>query len=129
MTGHQNPAERRGGRWAAAVDGFTIVEALVAILLLTVGGLALMSAAASLPAVVAEGRSDQQLAVFATTELEHLRMHACVGAASGERSVGARKVAWTVVAVGADVFRLQVLVTSETHRGTRVDTLTGSVVC
>ncbi len=105
------------------------MEILVAILILMVGLLALVSAAASLPAVVAEGRAEQQLAVMAAGELERLRLHACAGAASGERSEGAWTVSWTVLADGGDVFQMRVVVASETGRWRKADTLTSAIAC
>lgn len=112
-----------------AEAGFTIVETLVAIFILMVGVLALVSAAASLPSVVDEGRVDQRLAVMAVGELERLRLYACGGAASGERSVGTWTVSWSVVEHSGGVLQMEVIVASETGRWRKADTLTSAIAC
>ena len=81
-----------------AVDGFTIVEVVVAMTLLIVGALAVVAASAA--AVRAVGSAESELAALATAErrLEELALRSCLAAESGtatDTSVGVRE-SWRV---------------------------------
>jgi len=129
MVADHGSAGRDEGRGYGPIWGFTIVETLVAILMLALGILALVSAAASLPAVLVQAREDQRIAALAVAEMERLRVRACLGGRSGERVVGVRTVTWSVTEIGAAVLQLEVVVASENGRELRLDTLTSSVAC
>jgi Tfp pilus assembly protein PilV len=109
--------------------GFTIVETLVAALLLLVGALALIGTAASIPLFVDAARHDNRVSALATSELERLRLQACAGIRPGERMAGARSVSWDAETLPGDVVRVTVIVKTEIRRRARIDTLGVSVAC
>jgi type II secretory pathway pseudopilin PulG len=110
-------------------NGFTVVEILVAILILSFGILAFMSAAFSIPRLTAESREDGRVSTLAVKELENLRVRVCAGAGSGRRTAGSRTISWSAVPLDRDVHRTWVIIETETRSGSRVDSLAGSVAC
>jgi Tfp pilus assembly protein PilV len=111
------------------MSGFTMVETLVALLLLTVGGLALIGAAASIPRLVDEARDDNEISALAAAELERLRGSVCAGSPPGERVWAGRTVSWGSTALGEGVLQVSVVIRSERRHRTRSDTLTVSMAC
>jgi len=114
--------------------GFTIIEVLVAVLILTVGLLALASTAALVQRMVGQGGRFTEAANLANRQFETFRSQwtgtNCAGAADGSASEGGFTVAWRVTSVSAGrARRVQLTVTASTGRGTRTDTFYDTILC
>jgi prepilin-type N-terminal cleavage/methylation domain-containing protein len=104
--------------------GFTIVEALVAILILSVGLVALTTVAASVTRMIGEGRRLTEAAALATDQMEVLRVRPCPPIGAGSLTRGPYAVAWEVdSAVGGRARAVTITVARATRRGTHADTL------
>ena len=68
-------AHERGGE-----RGFTIVEVIIAIVVLTVGLLGLVTTAALVTRMIGQGQRSAVAATFASQRMERLRLTACDGA-------------------------------------------------
>jgi len=75
--------------------GMTIIEVLVALLVLTVGLLGTVAAAGAAARLIADGHRHTRLAAAATGILEELHDTGCV-ATDGDRVVAPFEFAWTV---------------------------------
>ena len=64
-------------------QGFTLVEVIVAILVLTVGILGLVTSAALVTRMIAKGQRSAVQSLFATRRLEMLRSTGCTSQAAG----------------------------------------------
>jgi len=116
--------------------GFTIVEILVAVLLLEIGLAGLVAGGALLTRLLTAGRRAERVAAFAAARLERLHIDACItGAADGTEELrqGGVLVAtnrWAVTP--ANGHTMHILLTSRaeippgTHRGTEI---ASAVVC
>ena len=76
--------------------GLTIIEVIVAITILTVGALAVSSAAAALTRLIGEGARYASAATIGRATLESLLLVACDGSASGDSIVGAFHLDWAI---------------------------------
>ena len=77
--------------------GFTIVEVIVAIIILTVGLLGIVGATAKLAHMRAQGDRMAAAAFYATDRMERLRANGCGLAASGTNTeAGFYVMTWTV---------------------------------
>ncbi len=104
--------------------GLTIVEVVVAILILSVGLVALTTTAASVASMIGEGRRLTEAAALAAERTELLLAQPCPPVGSGASTRGPYAVAWQVVgAVGGRARAVTVTVARGTPRGTRTDTL------
>jgi Tfp pilus assembly protein PilV len=81
--------------------GFTVVEVVVATLVLTVGVLALAGTAAAVSRMERWGQHRGESAVAATARLEQLRSGGCGSLTSGRDSTGRYRLQWTVATAGA----------------------------
>ena len=88
---HQPPATV--GRWGR--EGFTLTELIVALVLLTVGLLALASTSAFLTYEYAAAGRAESAAIIAESRLEQLRVAGCVAGAGRETVEGLTSV-WSV---------------------------------
>jgi type II secretory pathway pseudopilin PulG len=130
---------RRSGRHNGAIRarrGFTIVEALVAVMLLAAGLLALAGTSASVSRLIGEGRRSSRAGALAFQRLESLRTTACLARSSGSDSVmnasgkTLSKNTWSYVDLGKSTYRIQLVVTYPARAGvTRADTLDQEVSC
>jgi len=114
--------------------GFTIVEVLVAVLILTVGLLALASTAALVTRMVGQGDRYTETANLASRQFETFRSQwtgtNCSGAADGSTTVSGFTVAWRVVSAASGRARdVQLTVTAPTGRGSRTDTFYNTIPC
>ncbi len=110
--------------------GFTLVEVIVAILILSVGLLGLVTTAAITTRMIAQGQRYSETSTLAAQQLEILRSQDCAGLNGGSRSAGAFSVTWTVSTVaGGRARALDVVVTSPTGHGTRADTFATTIPC
>lgn len=116
--------------------GFSIVEVLVAIIILTVGLLALAQSSGAVTTMIGRGKQDTRAAALAQTQLETLRQQAaaaspkCSGLAGGTRTeTGTGSViTWTVAGTG-DSRDVSVTVNYRVSRGNRTETVRAILGC
>ncbi len=117
--------------------GFTLVEVLVALIVLSVGILALTGSSSLVTRMIGRGKVETQAALAASRRLELLRLAAagsnppCTSpafASGGPVSAGRLSESWSVSPSGS-VRRVRVIVTYLTVRGSRSAVLESSVPC
>jgi Tfp pilus assembly protein PilV len=117
--------------------GFTVVEIIVAIIVLTVGLLGLVSTAALVTRMIGRGQRSAVAANFASQRMERLRGGACIPA---QRVNGADTLMrgsawlainnWQFVDEGNQYYRVRILTTYRTVKNrVRTDTLEVGVPC
>lgn len=112
--------------------GFTIVEVLVAVLILTVGLLGLASTAGLVTRMIGQGQRFTEANALANERLEILRAQPCPSMTGGSATSGVYQLTWTVDSTGLGLKgrRLRVIVRSPTRPSvTRADTFTTIVFC
>ena len=111
-------------------NGFTIIEVVVAILVLTVGILAMASTAAAVTRMIGISKRFEAAAELATQRVEIIRADtACPALGSGSASSGPYSVAWDVTAFGRGE-QIQVIVSWPLSIGnTRADTFNTIYSC
>ena len=117
--------------------GFTIVEIIIAILVLTVGLLGLATTAALVTRMIARGQRSAAAAGFAQRRLERLRPGACLPAlrVAGTDTLlrGASWIAintWSWTDMGNNVFQVKIRTQSKTSRnGVRTDSTETTIPC
>ena len=109
---------------------------MVALLILSVGLLALAGTSARVSSLIGEGRRSGRAGALAFQKLEALRTTACLARASGSDSVATAngqtilKHSWSFVDLGKSTYRIQLVVTYPARAGvTRADTLDQEVSC
>src|SRR5919108_3274220 len=80
--------------------GFTLLEVLVALVILGIGILGLASSAALVSRLVGDGSRLTLAATVATARVEHLRVLGCNGAAAGSTVTRGIEEQWTVAPLG-----------------------------
>ncbi len=116
--------------------GFSIVEVLVAIIILTVGLLALAQSSGAVTTMIGRGKQDTRAAALAQTQLETLRQQAaatptkCTGLAGGTRTEAGTgsAITWTVAGTG-DSRDVSVAVNYRISRGNRTETVRAILGC
>lgn len=119
-----------------ATAGFSIIEVLVAIVILSVGLLALAQSSGTVSRMIGRGKQDTQAAMAAQTRLEALRVLAnttspkCTALASGSSTgpAAGSTTAWTVSGSG-NSRTVVVTVTYRIGRGTRSETVQAILGC
>jgi Tfp pilus assembly protein PilV len=137
-----NAARRgRAARGRAAVAGFTIVEVLIAIVILTVGILAMMGTSAAVNRLIVRGRRVTQAAQLGEQVLDSLRLkandnlQACTGLVSNTSGYTQQAVTvkWDVGALTANANlyerQIQVYLTYAADRKNLADTITTILKC
>jgi Tfp pilus assembly protein PilV len=120
--------------------GFTIVEVVVAVLLLTTGVMALVGSSAMVTRMIGRGRESTLVGQVATTRAERLRQVAsstavpCTAPAfKSDSAAAASGIAekWVLLpAIGAGVTRtFRMTFTYRVPRGSRTDTMLTTVLC
>lgn len=116
--------------------GFSIVEVLVAIVILTIGLLALAQSSGAVTTMIARGKQDTQAAAAAQQVLEQLRQEAaaatpkCQGLAGGTRAGPQPGMTLNWAVSGTDDTRdVVVTVTYRIGRGTRPETIRAVLGC
>jgi prepilin-type N-terminal cleavage/methylation domain-containing protein len=117
-------------------SGFSIIEVLVAIVILSVGLLALAQSSGTVSRMVGRGKQDTQAAMAAQSQLEVLRRQAtttptkCTGLTSGSTTVAASGMttAWTVTGSG-NTREVVITVTYRISRGTRQEVVRAVLGC
>ena len=117
--------------------GLTVAEALVAVVVLTVGVLALVGSSAQVSRMIARGRHATVAAMVAAARVERLRQIArstsppCTS--SEWRSDSAAQVgvteSWHILDAAGIVRRLQVVVRHRTPTGVATDTVVTAFLC
>lgn len=117
--------------------GFTIIEILIAIVVLVVGMLGLVMTAAMLSRMMGRANRAQAAANFASQRMEKMRPAACIAAqrVGGAETLrrGSAVIAvnnYSFIDLGGSAYRLQVISTWRTTKtSTRTDTLEMGVPC
>lgn len=109
-------------------EGYTLVEVIVALMLFTVGALALMSTSTVLAIQLGNDARRERAGRIAAARLEELRS-TCHAAASGREQIGDVTSGWAVTpGAGNDVLVVETA-SYLTLRGTRTDSLRALVPC
>jgi Tfp pilus assembly protein PilV len=117
--------------------GFTIIEIIIAIIVLTVGVLGMVTTAALVTRMIARGQRSAQASAFAARRLERMRVAACVNAQRVDGSDtlyrGSTWVAlnnWTFSVAGDQNYRLKIVSTYKTEQNkTRRDSTETTISC
>ncbi len=117
--------------------GFSIIEVLVAIIILSVGLLALAQSSGTVSRMVGRGNQDTQAAMAAQARLDALRQLAntttpkCTALASGSATgtLPITGTAWTVTTNSDGTRTVVVTVTYRISRGTRTETVRARLGC
>lgn len=119
-------------------EGFTIVEVLVAIIVLSVGVMALVGSSGMVTRMIGEGGRVTNAMEVATRRMEMLRQAAastsprCTAgtfASGGPVTTNRISESWTVAATGVQSRQVVVTVTYRNNRGQRSQTLTSVIPC
>jgi Tfp pilus assembly protein PilV len=118
-------------------QGFTIIEIIIAIIVLTVGVLALASTAALVTRMISRGQRSAEASAFATRRVERMRIAACVPAqrVDGQDTLyrGSTWVSintWTFADLGNLNYRLKVVSTYKTTQNrVRRDSTETTITC
>lgn len=111
--------------------GFTIVEVLVAVMVLTVGLLALVTTAAMTTRMIGQGGRYTRASTLASQRFEILRSRTCTALADSTQTQGPYTIAWTVTSTnGGKSRQIKVTVTSPVGEGKyRTDTFVTTRYC
>ena len=120
-----------------ARSGFTIIEVLVAVTILSIGVVALAGSSATVTRMIGRGKIDTRAAQLATRQLEALRLTAysttprCTALANGGPLDSANvSLSWTVQVSASTTGRdVSVSASYATPGGTRTEVLTTSIEC
>ena len=118
-------------------QGFTIIEIIIAIIVLTVGVLGLVTTAALVTRMIARGQRSATASAFAARRLERMRVAACVDAQRingtdtlyrGSNWVSANT--WTFTDAGNLNYRLKIVSVYKTEQDkTRRDSTETTISC
>ena len=118
-------------------QGFTIIEVIIAIIVLTVGVLGLVTTAALVTRMIARGQRSATASAFAARRLERMRVAACVDAQRingtdtlyrGSNWVSANT--WTFTDAGNQNYRLKIVSVYKTEQDkTRRDSTETTISC
>lgn len=115
--------------------GFTLVEVIVAIVVLTVGILGLATTAALVTRMIARGQRSAVATTYATQRLEQLRVTGCTSQAAGSEDLfrGSTRVArnsWSFISVGNSTWRVVVVAQYITANNRwRTETIESQISC
>ena len=115
-------------RRSSSSSGFTLIEVLVALVLLTVGVLGLAGVARSVTRLTSEGLRLTTAAALAGARIEQLRAGGCAGVGAGMAAYGAYVESWSADAAGA-ARAVLVRVTYPAPPGRRTRTLAAVIAC
>lgn len=117
--------------------GFTIVEVIIAIIVLTVGILGLVTTAALVTRMIARGQRSADAAAFAARRLERLRPAACITAqrVAGTDTLFRGQIwvainRWNFTDAGNGTYRLKIhTLYKTTQERTRTDSTETTIPC
>ncbi|MEX0691142.1 MAG: prepilin-type N-terminal cleavage/methylation domain-containing protein [Gemmatimonadales bacterium] len=110
-------------------NGFTVVEVIIAIVILSVGIISLAGTAALVTRMVAQGQRYTEAAQLANRRFEILRSMDCATLEAGSATGGQFTETWTITTVGTNGRTLSVVVQSPTGTGVRADTFSTTRFC
>lgn len=110
------------------VRGFTLIEMVMAVTVLTVGVLAVVASAVPLARLVRRGGVQTVSAAVAGAQIEALRAAACAGASGGAATSGGYRLTWSVGAAGR-LRDVTVVATYPWGPGSHSDTYETAVSC
>jgi hypothetical protein len=121
----------------AGRNGFTIAEAMVAVVVLTVGVLALVGSAALMSRMIGQGRHSTRTGQTAAARIEWLRqiafstVPACTGAEWRSDSAGGPGLAesWQILDPAGTARRVRIVLRSRHSTGTSIDTVITGFLC
>lgn len=106
----------------------TLVEVVLAVVILAVGLLAMVGTGAAVTALIAEGGWHQRTSTLAREQFEILYGRPCVGIGAGAVTRGALSAVWAVSGAGS-ARRVVLTVTSPRRRGPRSDVFEALIPC
>ena len=110
--------------------GFTIVEIVIAIVILSAGLLGMVTTAALVSRMIAQGQRYSVASSLAQQQFEKLSSLHCSGMSSGSSTYGRITLSWTVSSVYSGAGKTVVMtVVSPTGRGDHTDKFTNTVAC
>lgn len=117
--------------------GFTILEVMIALVVLVIGMLGLVMTSAMLSRMMGRSSHAQAASTFAAQRMEKMRPAACIAAqrVAGQDTLmrGSQWVAinkWSFIDLGGSAYRLRVITKWQTtNNRTRTDTLEMGVPC
>lgn len=110
--------------------GFTIIEVMVAVMILTVGLLALVGTAGLVTRMIGQGQRYTVISTLANERIEILRSGGCPAVGTGSETRSGYTINWRVTpGPGLESRNIQVVVTSSMARGSRVDSVQTVQVC
>lgn len=115
--------------------GFTIIEIIIAIIVLTVGLLGLVTTGALVTRMIARGQRSAMATAFGARRLERLRVSACTARVNGQDTLyrGSSWVAintWTFTDAGNQNYRLKIVTQYKTVKNlTRSDSTETTIPC
>lgn len=112
-----------------ARNGFTVIEVIIAIMILSVGIIALVSTAAMATRMIGQGQRYTEAAQMANRRFEILRAMPCDSLAAGADTTDRFTERWTITAVGSGGQRLNLMVQSPTANGFRTDSFSTTRFC
>ena len=108
---------------------FTIIEVLIAIVLLTVAVLGSLSVAAALSRQIAGNRSYTETMATASRLISRARLEVCRGSTRGTTRDGQTSASWHSDRLGPGVVKLTVTVAPIKLPRSRVDTFSAIIPC
>lgn len=111
--------------------GFTVVEVVIAILILTSGLLGVASATVGMSRMLSRAKHSTAVANYGKGVLERLRAGGCSALADSSASFHNRYLfTWTITTPsGTGTKRIQLVASYPGEKSTRVDTLETSILC
>ncbi|HUQ99149.1 MAG TPA: hypothetical protein VM166_06815 [Gemmatimonadaceae bacterium] len=108
--------------------GYTLIEIVVAMLVLTVGGLALAAGSAVITRTMAVNGRRETATRKATSRLEQIRS-SCAGGTSGSADAGGISERWDVVVLEGSAATVVETVSYQTPSGVRTERFRASFPC
>ena len=109
--------------------GFSMVEMIVAVLILSTGLLALAGTTGAVTDLMVEGTRATQAGAVAESRLETIQGTLCANIASGTAVTGAYTEAWTVTTVGTYTRRVKLVITFKSKEVNKTQTFTTYMRC
>lgn len=110
--------------------GFTLVEVMVAVLVLSVGVMALAGTSGLVTRMITQGQIYSEASALAAQQIEVLRSQGCASMTNGTATTGPYSLRWTVTPLANGRAQNVVLVVRYPMRGgTRDRTFSTAVLC
>ncbi len=110
--------------------GFTLIEVVFAMTLLTIAMLGLASTLAGMTRIISRGNRAATAAIYSQERMERLRAVGCAGAGSGSETREARYLlVWSVTTPNPVTRHIQLVIAYPGIGKTRVDSMETSISC